>query len=284
MKRVLQFRRPFSAIDGRTFGSIHAAMAALQGSHDGEKILEAILREGRSGQNGVDGAAAGLFASRVQDKRLQLANQDRARFVARPDSLAHRQQAKRDKRVVKQRGRGLRQSSPALAAHESGEKGEERGPLSRRHRQRLGLEETDWNLTFESLAPIHQLWLDYIHRLLGFIDEKGAVQSNQFRLKRGIDGASDEVSMNANAVTAFQTSVVKADLCGAPMRGQQAGCSMSMTSPSADLLPPSLSHTRSESLPCRHRGACSKGDRVNAGHCHPFVAPRRQERQEANQE
>lgn len=198
----------------------------------GEQLLESILKDGRKSTSTQAGLAAGYFSSRIEGKRLQLANQDRARPVAATDTLGHHQIQKRNKRLLKKKSHYARGDSKGKINCRNIK--EEKVPLSRRERQRLGLEVTDENLTFESLIPIHQLWLDYIHRLLGFIDENGSVQSNQVQVANG--GQNDgEVTISPNALNAFQSSLVKADFCGAPLRGES--CSTSTFVSAVDFTP-----------------------------------------------
>lgn len=179
----------------------------------GKDLLESILNDGTaSASYNSSASAAAYFTSRVEGRRLQLANQDRSRPVAGVDTLAHHQIQKRDKRVVK------KQRRDNLHYIEKGKQREERKPMSRRQRKRQGLDTMDENLSFEILAPIHQLWLDYIHRLMGFVDENGLIQNNQLQVIHQ-DGQI-EVSLSANAMNSFQSSIVKADFCGAPVRGE----------------------------------------------------------------
>lgn len=190
----------------------------LRGEKDfGQDLLHSILNNGIASTSSQSGTtAANLFDSRVAGRRLQLANIDRARPVPPVGSLGHYQIQKRDNRLIKKARRNVKKGPPPTKQKQL--------QLSRRERQRLGFEKIDKSITYDKLVSIHQLWLDYIHRLLGFIDENGSVQSNQVQ----VTGASNEVhdkqvTLNANAVNAFQTSLVKADLCGAPLRGRWFG-------------------------------------------------------------
>lgn len=189
----------------------------------GRELLEIILKDGTpstSAQAGV--MAAGYHASRVEGKRLPLGNPDRPRPASAIGSAAHGQIQRRNKRLLSRDLGGQRVRGGATGHVEKGTREEKRPPpFSRRERQRLGLEDVDTSLTYESMLPIHQLWLGYIHRLLGFIDEKGAPQSSQFQIVGGKQSGEggDDVVLSNNATNAFQASLVKADLCGAPLRG-----------------------------------------------------------------
>ena len=186
----------------------------------GKQLLESIFHDGTPSTSANAAHLASVyFAGRMEGKRLQLGNIDRTRPVFGPNTLGHHQIQRRDQRLIKKRRRQL--SLPSSVKGKGKEKQEEQKPFSRRERQRLGLETIDENLSYEIMAPVHQLWLEYIHRLVAFIDENGVVQSNQFKwtTAEGKDGPV-QVIMSANNVAAFQTSLVKADFCGALMRGE----------------------------------------------------------------
>lgn len=183
----------------------------------GRELLESILNDGTAASTSKDtGASSAVyFTSRVEGRRLQLGNQDRSRPVARIDTLAHHQIQKRDKRVLKKKTK-----NGTLHQYEKGKQREERKPMSRRQRQRQGLDTMDDQLSFETLEPIHQLWLDYIHRFMGFIDENGLIQTNNhFSIVHERNG-QPHISLNANAINSFQSSIVKADFCGAPIKSE----------------------------------------------------------------
>ncbi|UZJ56359.1 hypothetical protein CBS101457_005679 [Exobasidium rhododendri] len=182
----------------------------------GEELLESILRDGADVDSNHAEMAASYFSSRVQGKRVQLGNIDRPRQGPKTNSLAHHQIEKRNERLLKKEKKTKR-------GHKMKEfKKDEKVQLSRRERQRLGMEKIDDNVTYESLLPVHQLWLDYILRLLDFVDENGAVRSNQIhQITGGVEGEG-KLAIASNTITAFQTSLMKADLCGAPLRVTKA--------------------------------------------------------------
>lgn len=210
-------------VEETTWNRASIAMDADTGQSSkqaGRELLESIFRDGTPATSANAAHLASTHFGRIEGKRLQLGNVDRARPVPGLKTRAHHQIQRRDQRLIKKKRRHQTTSS-SLIEGKGKEREQEQKPFSRRERQRLGLEKIDENLSYEMMAPIRHLWLDYIHRLVGLVDENGAVQCNQFRRSKvaGKDGPV-EVTLNANNVAAFQTSLVKADFCGAPMRGQ----------------------------------------------------------------
>lgn len=231
----------------------------------GRELLESILNDGTASTSKVTGASSAMyFTSRVEGRRLQLGNQDRSRPVARIDTLAHHQIQKRDKRVLKKKTK-----NGTLHQYEKGKQREERKPMSRRQRQRQGLDTMDDQLSFETLEPIHQLWLDYIHRFMGFIDENGLIQTNNhFSIVHERNG-QPHISLNANAINSFQSSIVKADFCGAPIKSEFV-ISLHSIYPHRCVHHYAFffhSNTSAQSITCRDRRFNCKGDKFYLCHC-----------------
>jgi hypothetical protein len=255
-------------------------MAAKQEKPFGEDLLRSILADGSEKNNEQIGLAASYFGSRVEGKRLQLANQDRRRPVAGIDTLGHHQIEKRNKRILKKR----RQSTHTPHHKVKNEK----VAMSRRERQRLGLENWDENITYESLLPVHNLWVEYIHRLLGLIDENCHTQTNQFHYTKGSQGEKEEVTVNSSVINTFQTNIVKADLCGALVRG---GLEIVLFCFVLSILTNPCVFTTSdfdsvksiESIAGRNRRIGRKGNRVYHCTCHQVTAFRSQEESKARQ-
>jgi hypothetical protein len=224
-----------------------------QSSKDaGKELLESILRNGiASTSSDAANLASTYFSTRVEGKKLALANLDRSRPIPKSHTIAHRQIQRRDERLLKKT-----RSQAIYSNEDKGKRKEEddqKKPFSRRKRKRLGLEDIDENLSYEIMTPIHRLWVEYIHRLIGLIDENGRVLSNQFQVSRDYqNGESLEVSLNSNNITAFQTSLVKADFCGASIRGERI-LVQARHEADSDI----DSDKSAESILGRHRRSCS---------------------------
>lgn len=182
-------------------------------------VFISILTEGgptHSSSTSSVANAAQAFNSRIQDKRLNLENLDRARPIPAHDSLAAQKIRRRDARLIKKSRRRLTPSLKATATAIEKERNDTTSnkPLSRRQRKRIGLDEVDDKITYESLLQVHNLWLGYIQRLLGLIDQND--QINPSFLASSSSSASPTLS-SANQ-SAIQSTIVKADFSGAPIR------------------------------------------------------------------
>lgn len=155
------------------------------------------------------------FKTRVQDKRLTLENLDRTRPVPAPDSLAAKKIRMREKRLIKKTKRRTTPSAKSAVIMENENRFDQSDkPLSRRQRKTIGLDEVDENITYESLLQVHYLWLGYIQSLLGLIDQNG--QINQSIIQKPSN--SLHASINLTNQSNIQSTIVKADFTGAPIR------------------------------------------------------------------
>lgn len=174
----------------------------------GTQLLESILNDGTASTSAnASRDASSYYHFRVDGKRVQLGNLDRSAPTPKVGSAASRQIEKRNQRLEK-KYKKLHQDIPRDVM-----KKEESRALSRRERKAAGLEKID-PITYEQLIPIHHLWKGYIQRLLGLVDEHGFAVQSQFT-RQGQD-----LCLIPSALNAFQTSLVKADFCGASMRGE----------------------------------------------------------------
>lgn len=157
--------------------------------------------------------ASQAFHARVQGKRVTLANLDRERPAAKEGTLAHRQVLRRNARLLKRETsiRGRRARDGIQSSERS------RKPLSRRQRKLRGLEQVDEDVSYESLSPVHDLWLAYIHRLMGLVDADGKSNLGNMLQISGQEGRQT-IGVASSSQTAFQNAIVKADFVGAPIR------------------------------------------------------------------
>jgi RNase P/RNase MRP subunit p29 len=159
--------------------------------------------------------AAQAFNTRVQDKRITLENLDRARPIPPPGSVAAQKIQKREKRLIRKSKRRTTPSANALRTIEiEGKFNQSDKPLSRRQRKRVGLDEVDENITYESLLQVHHLWLGYIQRLLGLVDQNDQINQNIIQTSSN----SSNALINPANQSAIQSTIVKADFTGAPIR------------------------------------------------------------------
>lgn len=159
--------------------------------------------------------AAQAFNTRVQDKRITLENLDRSRPVPPPGSTAAQKIRKRETRLIRKSKRRTTPSARAVKAIEAQNKLKQSDkPLSRRQRKRIGLDEIDENVTYESLLQVHNLWLGYIQSLLGLVDQHGQINRSIIQTSSN----SSQASINSANQSAIQGTIVKADFTGAPIR------------------------------------------------------------------
>ncbi|CAO1617628.1 unnamed protein product [Jaminaea pallidilutea] len=200
------------ASDTQNPGKMEGGQGDVAMQPAGQKVLASVLRRVPAEE------VEDHYNSRLKDKKVQLANPDRARSKPDAGSNAAKKLSLRDKRA--------RRSLPRHAKSRAVEKkaqGSSGGASSSRKRPR-GVQGLDESTSYSALLPLHHFWVSYVHQFLGLLrlreGDSDELVHNPAMLR--LDGQTGRWRVNESTVPSLQQQACKADLVGATIEVTRA--------------------------------------------------------------